>query len=109
MLLRHLIAEKDEENGIHLYCLPSNTTHDLQPMDKGVFQAYEAYWDDELLKYWGNYPARVLNTERFSDVFLPTQTMTISNSTSGFKAVRICPFDKDNLPVEANVPSLPTH
>ncbi|GJQ77966.1 hypothetical protein Trydic_g2327 [Trypoxylus dichotomus] len=41
-------------------------------MDKGVFRAYKSHWDDELLKYWDKYPARDLNRERFSDVFLPT-------------------------------------
>lgn len=104
------IAEKAEEHGIHLYCLPSNTTHELQPMDKAVFRAYEAYWDDELMKYWDKHPTRDLNKERFSEVFLPTweKTMTIANITSGFRATGICPYDKDILPFEAFAPSLPT-
>ncbi|GJQ82615.1 hypothetical protein Trydic_g19637 [Trypoxylus dichotomus] len=67
-----LIVEKAEDNGIHLYPLPSNTTHQLQPMDKGVFRVHEAYGDDELLKYCIKYPARDLNRETFSDVVLPT-------------------------------------
>lgn len=29
-------AEKAEAHGIHLYCLPSNTTHELLPMDIGM-------------------------------------------------------------------------
>ncbi|GJQ80879.1 hypothetical protein Trydic_g14137 [Trypoxylus dichotomus] len=35
--------------------------------------------------------------------------MTISSVTSGFRATGIFPFDKDTLPVEAFMPSLPTH
>ncbi|GLV34055.1 hypothetical protein CBL_05075 [Carabus blaptoides fortunei] len=42
------IFDKVAELGMHL-CLPSNTTHELHPMDKAVFKAFENYWDQELL------------------------------------------------------------
>ncbi|GLV40062.1 hypothetical protein CBL_02947 [Carabus blaptoides fortunei] len=50
------IVDKAEELGIHLLCLPSNTTHELQPMDKAVFKAFENYWDQELLQATGIFP-----------------------------------------------------
>ncbi|KAF2879317.1 hypothetical protein ILUMI_26828 [Ignelater luminosus] len=37
-LLDITIVKKVEAHGIHLYCLPSNTTHELQPMDKALFR-----------------------------------------------------------------------
>ncbi|KAI4472049.1 oligopeptide transporter-related [Holotrichia oblita] len=77
------IAEKSENHGINFYCLPSNTTHELQPMDKSVFRSYEAYWNDEFIKYWDKHPIRDLS-------------------------MMICPYDKDILPFEAFAPSLLT-
>lgn len=39
------IVDAAEKNGIILYCLPSNTTHELQPLDKSVNKSFENYWD----------------------------------------------------------------
>lgn len=35
------IVDAAEKHDISLFCLPSNTTHELQPMDKAVFKSYE--------------------------------------------------------------------
>src|SRR5699024_11114288 len=43
------IVEAAENHGITLFCLPSNTTPELQPMDKAVFKSYETFWDQEVL------------------------------------------------------------
>lgn len=37
------IVDAAERHGITLLCLPRNTTHELQPMDKAVFRSYEAF------------------------------------------------------------------
>lgn len=31
------IVDEADKHGIKLFCLPSNTTHELQPMDKVIF------------------------------------------------------------------------
>ncbi|KAI4455535.1 dde superfamily endonuclease [Holotrichia oblita] len=41
------IVDAAEAYDIMLLCLPSNTTHELQPLDKSVFRAFEHYWDEE--------------------------------------------------------------
>ncbi|XP_022903948.2 uncharacterized protein [Onthophagus taurus] len=46
------IVEEAEKLDVSLYCLPSNTTHELQPLDRAVFRSFEHYWDNELLNYW---------------------------------------------------------
>ncbi|KAJ2952374.1 hypothetical protein O0L34_g4658 [Tuta absoluta] len=43
------IAEEAERHDIVLYCLPSNTTHELQPLDKACYKPFETYWDQEVL------------------------------------------------------------
>lgn len=45
------IVEAAENHGITLFCLPSNTTHELQSMDKAVFKSYESLWDQEVLNF----------------------------------------------------------
>ncbi|KAK9700390.1 DDE superfamily endonuclease [Popillia japonica] len=66
------IAEQEEVHLVPLYCLPSNTTHQLQPMEKPVVRAFEAYWDSDQLKYWDKYLTRDLNGGRCSEVLTPT-------------------------------------
>ncbi|KAI4463255.1 dde superfamily endonuclease [Holotrichia oblita] len=104
------IVDTAERLGIHLLCLPSNTTHELQPLDKSVCRAFEHHWDDELLRYWDKYPDKKMNKERFSVVFTPVwaKTMTIDNITHGFRATGIYPFDKNVIPEHAYAPSFPT-
>ncbi|CAG9585538.1 unnamed protein product [Danaus chrysippus] len=40
---------EEAEKCITLYCLPSNTTHELQPRDKSVYRSFEHHWDQELI------------------------------------------------------------
>lgn len=42
------IAEQARALGIELLCLPPNTTHELQLMDKSLFRSLEYAWDDEV-------------------------------------------------------------
>ena len=40
-----------KENGIHLVCLPPNTTHALQPIDVGVFGHMKTNWKQILKQF----------------------------------------------------------
>ena len=56
------IVDVASSNDIILFCLPSNTTHELQPMDKCVFRSFEHFWDQKILAYLprpGNYQIKV--------------------------------------------------
>lgn len=79
--LDYEIVTTAERYDILLYCLPSNTTHELQPMDKAVFKPFEEFWDQEVQLYWCN-PAK-----------------------SSFRACGIFPFDPNAIPEEAFLPS----
>ncbi|KAJ8882992.1 hypothetical protein PR048_014831 [Dryococelus australis] len=46
------IVTAAEAHGVTLYCLPSNTTHKLQPLDKSLFIPFESYWDNEVMLFW---------------------------------------------------------
>ncbi len=98
------IVQRGLDLGIHLYCLPANTTHELQPLDRSVFRSFEHFWDEELLKYWDRFPDRVLNKSRFGFIFTPVwqKCMTPSNIESGFRVTGKCSFSPSLLPPRSN-------
>ncbi|KAJ8930756.1 hypothetical protein NQ314_016411 [Rhamnusium bicolor] len=71
--LDHTIVEVAERHDIVLFCVPSNTTHELQPMDKSVFRSFEHHWDD--------------------------QSLTPANIKARFAATGIFPFNPEAIPV----------
>ena len=101
------IVDKADKYEVTLFCLPSNTTHELQPMDVAVFRAFEHYWDEEILRFGGQRPNRTLFKELFEHIFTPVwnKTMIISNIQSGFRKCAIFPFDGNALPDHAFAPS----
>ncbi|XP_068086296.1 uncharacterized protein [Anabrus simplex] len=108
------IVDKAEEHEITLFCLPSNTTYELQPLDKAIFHSFEHYWDQQLLHFWEHNPEdpdRKLTKDIFSEVFTPLwgKCMNLSNISSGFRATGIYPFDRTAIPEEAFAPSSVTH
>lgn len=109
--LSYGIVEAADSLGITLYCLPSNTTHELQPLDKAVFKSFESNWDQELLKYWDVNPERTLNKARFNIILSKVwpKCMTPENLCSGFRATGIYPFNPSILPDCVFAPSVPTN
>ncbi|KAJ8946188.1 hypothetical protein NQ318_001700 [Aromia moschata] len=110
------IVQEAEKWDVSLYCLPSNTTHELQPLDKAVFRSFEHYWDTELLNYWEttNVPCRTLKKERFGVVFAkvwqqygPTpgcSTWTDKKITPTEPKIKQQPIEPTNSDDEDNIP-----
>ncbi|XP_064292309.1 uncharacterized protein LOC135309819 [Plodia interpunctella] len=101
------IVEEAEKCGITLYCLPSNTTHELQPMDKSVYRSFEHHWDQELIKYVSQHPERTVNKTSFNVILSQVwpKCMTITNISNGFRATGLYPYNPDAVPEEAFAPS----
>lgn len=102
------IVDAAEENNITLFCLPSNTAHELQPMDKSVFKAFGSYWDDEVTLYWGNNSShRTINEFPFGQIFSKVwlKATTVSNVIAGFRATGVHPYDPNAIPDIAFAPS----
>lgn len=108
--LDYEIVETAEQYEISLYCLPSNTTHELQPLDKAVFRSFEYHWDDEVMLYWSNNGERAITKQRFGKILNKVwdKSMTPSNIKSGFQATGIFPFNPNAIPEESFAPSIPT-
>lgn len=106
--LTYEALEEADKNNIVLYCLPSNTTHELQPLDKSVNRSFEHHWDEEVLNYLSNSLERTLNKVAFNKIFSRTwpKCITQPNITNGFKATGLYPLDPDVIPEDAYAPSI---
>ena len=104
------IVDTADTYGITLFCFPSNTTHELQPMDKYVFGPFEDFWDQEVLLYWTTTKTsdeRTVNKRIFGKIFSKVwpRAATPSNVSAGFRATGIYPFDPNVIPEQAFAPS----
>ncbi|KAJ2940839.1 hypothetical protein O0L34_g10097 [Tuta absoluta] len=104
------IVDEADKNNIVLYCLPSNTTHELQPLDKSVNKSFEHYWDEEVLLYAYQNPERKITKTRFGKIFTKvwSRCMTQSNIINGFRATGLYPYDPSVIPDQAYAPSVLT-
>ena len=57
------VIELARQNDIHILCLPSHTTHLLQPLDVGIFKSLKSNYNKECKKYMAQHPGRVITTE----------------------------------------------
>lgn len=101
------IVDVADKHNVVLYCLPSNTTHYLQPMDRSVFKSFESFWDDEVLRFWETQSERRITKITFGIIFSRVwpRALTQNNTISGFRATGIFPFNPAVIPLEAFAPS----
>lgn len=104
------IVEVADSLDITLYCLPSNTTHELQPLDKAVYRSFEHHWDAEVLSYLDQNKDEKLTKARFNIIFsnVWSKCMTHNNIISGFKATGLFPLNPRAIPETAFAPSILT-
>lgn len=104
------IVDAADDHIIVLYCLPSNTTHELQPLDKSVNRSYEHYWDQEVPLYAYQHSKQKLTKMRFNKIFTTVwyKCMTQNNIVNGFRATGLYPYDPNVIPEEAYAPSMLT-
>lgn len=87
------------EHGIILFTLPPNTTHLLQPLDKGVFGPFKAHWKRVCQDFKTSHPGQVVNDYNFFRLFSKAwlESMTISTIASGFETTGIYPFNRNAI------------
>ena len=57
---------KAAKEGIIIFCLPPNTTHLLQPLDKSCFSVLKSHWNEEYQHYMMNNLGKVVTRFQFS-------------------------------------------
>jgi ABC-type phosphate/phosphonate transport system substrate-binding protein len=65
----HNVVEAADHSDITLLCLPSQNTHELQPMFKPVFGPFEHQWDKKVLLFYSHITDRTLTKQRFGKIF----------------------------------------
>ncbi|CAH1961310.1 unnamed protein product [Acanthoscelides obtectus] len=89
-----------EENNIILLCLPSHTTHYLQPLDRAFFKALKSYYYNACNSYIKMNPNRKISRLVFGGLLSKAwvQASTTDNAISGFRSTGIIPFNADAIP-----------
>lgn len=80
-----------------VFCLPPNSTHLLQPLDKGVFKSLKSHWFEACHNFMRKYPGQVVTEYSFSGVFKTAfyKSMTMSNITTSFRITGVYPFNRN--------------
>lgn len=87
-------------NDVILFCLPSHTTHWLQPLDRSFFKPLKIYWSQTCQNWVHNNPGRKLGRLQFASLLNIAwcKAATIQNGVSGFRTCGIYPFNPEQIP-----------
>ena len=87
-------------NQIHLVCLPSHTTHYLQPLDRSVFRSLKHFFNQATSCWVKLHPGRRITRLQFGELICEAwgKAATTQNAVSGFKATGIFPFNPSAIP-----------
>ena len=94
--------------GIHLFCLPPNTTHVLQPLDVGVFGSMKQQWRTILKRHQLTTRAKNVMKERFPGLLqqLWMNSITPAHLRAAFRATGLVPFNAQAVKPQQVAPSL---
>ena len=102
------VIELARANDVHLLCLPSHTSHILQPLDIGVFKSFKASYAKACRKYMMDNPGRVITSEVIASLVGKTwvESVTPVNILSGFKKSGIFPLNPSEVSDRMLAPSV---
>ena len=80
---------------VHLLCLPSHSTHILNPLDIGVFKSFKSFFSKACHKYVVSNPGRVITTDLIASLVGEAwpQSVTPINIMGGFKKSGVYPLN----------------
>ena len=103
------LIELAQSSGVHLLCLPSHTTHILQPLDVGVFKSFKSYFSKSCSKYLATHPGRVITSDKLASLVADVWPLSLTplNIMSGFKKTGIYPINPSEVTDRQIAPSRP--
>ena len=101
------LIEMALSNNVHLLCLPSHTTHLLQPLDVGVFKSFKSNFNKTCTKYMSDHPGRVVTVEVLASLVSEAYagSFTPVNIMKGFKKTGIWPINPGEVTDRQIIPS----
>ena len=96
------------ERGVVLFCLPSHTTHVLQPLDVAVYGPVKKSWRKILKEYKMETCAAKVDKTVFPSLLrrLWEESFQPEHLKAGFRRAGLCPVSKDAIPRSSYAPSL---
>jgi hypothetical protein len=87
-------VNKAAEEKVIVFCLPPNSIHRTQPLDKGAFSPLK--WREECHEILGKNPGKVITHYHFGTIFSKAwrRAMTPSNIMAGFKITGVYPVNR---------------
>ncbi|KAB0790264.1 hypothetical protein PPYR_03907 [Photinus pyralis] len=96
-------------NDVIMLCLPSHTTHWLQPLDRSFFKPLKTYWSQACNTWIHNHPGRKLTRLQFPTLLNTAwgKAATVQNGISGFRTCGIYPLNATIIPDHAFIQQNP--
>lgn len=90
------VIERARENNVILLCLPSHTSHRLQPLDVALFRSMKAKYNDAVRLWLRDHIGRKVGEEQVAELFgiAYQDAASVKNAVSGFRKAGIEPFDR---------------
>ena len=97
---------KAAHDKVIVFCLPPNTTHITQPLDKGAFGPLKTYWHQECQHYMSRNSGKVITQYEFMQVFSKAwyRAMTPQNLIGAFKTTGVFPLNYNIVEVAKATP-----
>ena len=101
------LIELAQKNNVHLLCLPSHTTHILQPLDVEVFKSFKSNFSKACHKYLMGRPGQVITTAAIASLVHDAwyNSFTPLNILSGFKKCSVYPLNPGEVSDRQLAPS----
>ena len=102
------VIELARKNEVYLLCLPSHTTHILQPLDIAVFKSVKSHYSSECRKYLLNHPGQVITTHNIASLIGKVWPLAFTpvNIMTGFKKAGAFPLNPGVVADHQVAPSL---
>lgn len=103
--------EYSKVNGIFILCLPSHTSHILQPLDIGVFKSFKTYFSKAGARYMADHPGCVITTDKLASLVADAwpHALTQLNIMSGFQKSGLFPFNPSVVDDRCTAPAKVFH
>ena len=101
------LIELAQKSNVHLLCLPSHTTHILQPLDVGVFKSFKSNFSKACHKFLMGRPGQVITTAAIASLIHDAWYISFTplNILSGFKKCGIHPLNPGEVSDRQLAPS----
>ena len=83
-------------HGVNILCLPPHTTHEMQPLDCGVFAPLKSHWSRICHDFLHQNPGKVVTKFNFNSLFSKAWLSAVvpANIVAGFRTCGVYPFSR---------------